>query len=565
MAAVSDDAHGTIMNLTIRVAPGNGSVYIGIPPYSGADLQRSVVQAVHYGNVKNCDVYVEFGPYPGTGYVDGPSAGAAMASMSYILVNDLPVVHRPVITGAVSSSGSVLPVGGIYEKALVSAVSGADAFVSPKTNLYDYIMLKKVEEFYGLEIVVVGSVEEAVDYITGRKIPQGPSYPDFESTAKNISPYDGPALGGFESVAADIIDFENYTVSQLRQDTAEEWLVDYFEDSVDENSRLLSLGYAYTAANNAFLGYIDLSTIVFVYSGEPGYQEKFEEVSGCIAEIQRPEMNEENFEWVIGSDLRKAWAEEKMASSEIREEHLIEEEYAYYHEIMYADAWCRASKGLVDVGMARDGKKIDESAWKEIAEDYLNAANLTKHSPETEKRFAIASSLYEEGKYGAAIFDSIYVASMDLADMDLADMDEEDVGVAVDEMRLYKPKFLWANIYRSQAVYLIEQDSPEYETAYSLLLFSAFLDEAVGLMESGMIQAPAEQVQVTDWNQLLLISASFILFFFVLVYILPRIFRRSYEGKDSKAHRTNRRKGESGSKGRLRKAKGKPGKSRTAS
>jgi len=556
VAAVSDGGQGTIMDLTLRAAPGNGSVFISIPPYSGTDLQRSISQAVDYADVGECDIFVEFTDYSGTSYVDGPSAGAAMASISYILANGLPIVNKPVITGAVSNSGSVLPVGGIYEKALVSAASGVESFLVPKTNLYDYIMLKKVEELHDLNIVVVASIEETVDYITGKEVPSGPEYPDFESPAENITAYYGRSLDEFAIVAEDIIEFENYTVNELGDDGAEEWLVNYFRDSIDENNRLLGLGYAYTAANNAFLGYIDLSTIVFVYTGEPSYQEKAYKISSCVSEIERPMMTSDNFEWVIGSDLRKAWAEEKLNSSEIRDEHLIEEEYTYYHEIMYADAWCRASGALSEVAFThKGGHVLNESSLKQLAEDYLDTANITKHNPETQRRFNIALSLYEEGKYSASIFDAVYVASMDLGELELSDMEEEEIEDAVHEMLLMEPESLWANIYRSQAVYLIEKDTPEYETAYSLLLFSAYLDEAVSLMQTEMQPVSEEPAEASDWTELLMISASFILFFFVLVYILPKIFRRLYEGKDNKAGRTNGRKRKSSSKSRVYKAK----------
>lgn len=565
VAAVSDGGYGTVMNMTIRVAPGNGSVFVGIPPYSGTDLQRSIVHAVDYADVGTCDVFVDFNRYPGTSYVDGPSAGAAIASFSYILANDLPVVHKPIITGAVSNSGSVLPVGGIYEKALISTTVGVETFLVPKTNLYDYIMLKKVEERYGLKILVVNSVEETVDYITGSKIPDAPDYPDFESPAQNISPYYSARLDEFVPVAADIIDFENYTIKQLREDDAEDWLLDYFEASIDENNRLLSLGYVYTAANNAFIGYIDLSTIVFVYSGEPTHQEKYQEISECLSEIERPAVTSDNFEWVIGSDLRKAWADEKLNSTEISDEHLIEEEYSYFHEIMYADAWCRASKGLAEVGMDFGGKAVNEAGWKEIAENYINTANITKHNPDTQRRFDIAQSLFEEGKYGAAIFDSVYVASMDLSELELSEMeDDDDVETAVNEMLLVETSSLWSNIYKSQAVYLIEKEQPEYGTAYSLLLFSIYLDEAVGIMESNMVEEVEEQPAM-NWTDLLLISASFILFFFVLVYILPRILRRSYEKQDNKADRAYSRTRKSSSKGRLPKTQRRPGKGRRIS
>lgn len=570
VAAVSENGYGKIMNITINAVPGNGRIFLEVPPYSAADLQQSVVKAVRYANDAGCDVYVTFGDSHEEGYIEGPSASAAIASMTYILGHNLSVVNTPVITGALGSSGVVLPVGGIYEKATASAVNGVPAFVSPGVSVYDYIMLNKLKERYGTNIVVVGSIDEIVAYISENKTPSAPDYPVFKPDAENISRYEEITVQTeFAPIASKMVERENYTLQQLKKVDGEEWIINYFNSSVNENARILAHGYPYTAANNAFLAYVDLSTILFVYRGEQAYTEKKDEIEECLKSIERPALNSENFEWVIGSDLRKAWAENKINSAAIEKTHLVEEEYVYYHEIMYADGWCAAAKDFSNVGAGRDGKVMNETVWKELAANYMARANKTSHSAETEERFNTAKRLFAEGRYGGAIFDSVYVIAMDTANEELSKMDEEEIKLSIDRMLAQHFSSLWANVYRSQAVYLLRKDEPNYNTAYSLLLYSSYLENAVNAMkeketEQAIGSAPIGPEQTAEfWSNpgSFLFFVTFILLFLILVYILPRMMnrfvRRSDERKDSTVDRNNGRARKHRYKGRVSKGEGK--------
>lgn len=68
---------------------------------------------------------------------DGPSAGVAMLTALASLLTGKPVRSKTAMTGEITLRGSVLPVGGIKEKALAASRSGIRHVILPKENRYD--------------------------------------------------------------------------------------------------------------------------------------------------------------------------------------------------------------------------------------------------------------------------------------------------------------------------------------------------------------------------------------------------------------------------------------------
>jgi ATP-dependent Lon protease len=68
---------------------------------------------------------------------DGPSAGVTMATAIVSAARQLPVRPDVAMTGEITLSGLVLPVGGIREKAMAARRHGIKTFVLPKGNVQD--------------------------------------------------------------------------------------------------------------------------------------------------------------------------------------------------------------------------------------------------------------------------------------------------------------------------------------------------------------------------------------------------------------------------------------------
>jgi len=65
---------------------------------------------------------------------DGPSAGVTMATVLVSLLTDTPVLPLTAMTGEITLSGNVLPVGGIKEKFLAARRAGVENIILPTEN-----------------------------------------------------------------------------------------------------------------------------------------------------------------------------------------------------------------------------------------------------------------------------------------------------------------------------------------------------------------------------------------------------------------------------------------------
>lgn len=549
--AIMNTNTGGVTNVTMFSFPSESKqVLVALPPYTGLDVQRSLVDAIEYGGSENCSFVVYFDR--SSQYVDGPSAGAAFAVMAYLLSNNLSAVNHPIITGAIGPEGKVLPVGGIYEKALASANAGADYFIFPESDVYDYAMAKKIEERKGTKMIQVKNISEIIDFVLYNKTPEI-QHPVYSATA-NITKYSDKKIDGFSQIAERMIDRARESKDELGKSTkAEEWIINYFDALVKDCENIQSKGYYYTAANKAFLAYIDTRSLIFAYTGKPSFEEEKTRVESCLSSLKRPKMTKSNMEWVIGFDLRKAWAEDNLRKMNFSSNILAEEKISYYRDLVYAEGWCLAAADLQKKAEEdKNGESVDEGLLEQIASKYLLAANSTNHSAETQRRFEIAKRLYDEKKYAAAIFDFVFVQSMDSANQNYSAIERDSVPKILEKMKTQQTDYLWPSIYRSQAMFMLSPGVEDYETAFSLFLFSHSLNDALKEMNAAFevplkTEDGAQAIEIFSYrlakDEMLVVAVGiFLLLAILLLYVLLKIKRRSYEREDAPSDRIARRK-----------------------
>jgi ATP-dependent Lon protease len=92
---------------------------------------------------------------------DGPSAGVTMATAIVSALRNQPVREDVAMTGEITLSGLVLPVGGIREKALAARRHGIKEFILPARNEPDLAELPP-EVRNGMRFIPVHTLEEAL-------------------------------------------------------------------------------------------------------------------------------------------------------------------------------------------------------------------------------------------------------------------------------------------------------------------------------------------------------------------------------------------------------------------
>jgi ATP-dependent Lon protease len=93
---------------------------------------------------------------------DGPSAGVAMTVALSSLISGRPVRNDVAMTGEVTLTGQVLPIGGLKEKSLAAQRAGIKRVIVPERNQGDVAEIPE-RELGDLEFVFVDEVSKALD------------------------------------------------------------------------------------------------------------------------------------------------------------------------------------------------------------------------------------------------------------------------------------------------------------------------------------------------------------------------------------------------------------------
>jgi ATP-dependent Lon protease len=106
---------------------------------------------------KGVHVHVPAGAIP----KDGPSAGVAMLTALTSLLSGRPVRNDVAMTGEITLSGQVLPVGGLKEKSLAAQRAGIKRVIVPDRNEGEILEIPEAERG-DLEFVYVSEAAPAL-------------------------------------------------------------------------------------------------------------------------------------------------------------------------------------------------------------------------------------------------------------------------------------------------------------------------------------------------------------------------------------------------------------------
>jgi len=535
-AVVGDGSN--LVNISVRLIPGQADVFLSAYPQTGISTQESVDDAALYAfskaKVDDCDAIILIDTSGSAGYVDGPSGGAAISVLTYSALMGAPIRSDAVMTGSVDILGNVGAVGGVYEKAMAAVANKADYFIVPEADFLDLILLREVEKKYDIEIFEINDVDEAIGFMLYNKSLSPLGFDQPEEDYPDLVAYDTGGMPGFIEVGRKMIALNNRTIEDMPvNDNDSITIKDHFRSQVLYQETLLDKGYLFTAANEAFLDYIEGSTISAVLNDKLDLSGKRRDAGKCLSELPSVDKTDQNYEWVVGSDLRRAWAAGRIASTNISDAVLVEEKVLAYNELMYADGWCFVSGALADAAN-ESGTRIDEGSWKNLSKEMIDEAgrmNITSQSDR--EKLESAEYSYSQGKYGAALFDATYAITMENADLDLIGMNESALESEVESLLREKRTSLWGNVYQSQGAFLANTSSSA--SAYRILLYAKALDETTERMESNVV-AKGGVIDISSPETEILLFSIFLIITMLLFYVAIRLGRRS-NGKRNNAAR----------------------------
>ena len=113
--------------------------------------------AVDFFNNNQIHLHVPAGATP----KDGPSAGVTMATALYSLAKKRPMIESTAMTGELTLSGLVMPIGGVKEKIIAAKRAKVKQVLLPKDNKEDFELLPDhIKE--GIEAQFVGTCKEVL-------------------------------------------------------------------------------------------------------------------------------------------------------------------------------------------------------------------------------------------------------------------------------------------------------------------------------------------------------------------------------------------------------------------
>lgn len=219
---IGNQYKGSDADLYLELREGTGRVFLETYPLTKMDTQVSTrfakeIACKHFK--LNCDQYdFIYTIKAKSNIIGGPSAGAAIASLTTIAVLDLKYDENIAITGTINSGGIIGPVGGVKEKVMAAAEAKLKKVLIPvgtlpsekenktnpdnKNSSFPLISQNQtaIAEFNlsqiqksGLEVIEIMGMDEAVFQLTGQdlnhkdvKIAENPEYSGIMKSLQEI-------------------------------------------------------------------------------------------------------------------------------------------------------------------------------------------------------------------------------------------------------------------------------------------------------------------------------------------------------------------------------------------
>lgn len=480
--AVTEDQRGIVADLGLYTIPGSGDVaFVTSSSLVGKDTQTTgniaVRIAENRSGVSARNNNFIFDIKANASEVDGPSAGAAMALLSYAILSERRLNQKVAITGSINSDGSVGSVGGVGPKAIAASRVGIELFMIPRgtanqpirgddgrTNFVN--LLSYGPDELGMKIIEVSNIDEVIelaysnleeididpDSASEAFVPKAVKYPSSLNSMKEISE-------NYITRAREVI---NEAKKELETTELDDSLRNSFypqlgisERNIEMSEIYLDQNYLYSAANYSFNARVLAGAIRDVASNPSLLTKESRVLDLKINSLQRNiddlksrmdfiPMN--NYEWIIGAQQRIAYAENALNNIKNTRIELMElddsiDESGIMFNIIYdyssASAWFEVAGDFFNEARKDPVKKVpnyDNEFIENVREKINDLEILITDSNLGEsqlsdplRRFNSARISFNNEFYFASIYDVYFATSFINSELKKSDLNVDDM------------------------------------------------------------------------------------------------------------------------------------------
>jgi len=370
--------------LPIRVTlltPGDGRAYVAGVPEAGEGFGPSAQIALYVAARYSAQPYTKYSALlrvlGNDAQVGGPSASGYITVALFALMNNLTLRSDVAMTGIILPDGLIGPVGGVPQKVSAAAEEGIKTVLVP--------IGEAPRGIAGVKVVEIGTLEEAVYYLTGYRIETPPPGAVDDTAFREIS----------QSLFNAVYSYYNKTVGRGYVDAA---LVE----------RLKAEGKYYTAASLIYQG------IVKYYQEQVAgsrrvyrtlYDQALQMAKEAEAELAHIPVTVNNVDLVVASYTRiyEVYLQANRTSPDVG---------AMYARAVTLGPWINEARKMAY------GPGLNESALAEVARMYLDYAKAMYAYIETTYGLTlgdyatavqVAEDLYSRGLYLASMANSIEI------------------------------------------------------------------------------------------------------------------------------------------------------------
>lgn len=512
--AVAPDGTALEATLTLKTSPGTGVVWSSVSgPLVGTATQSTEKIAVKVAKNYSPDVDTFdyfFAIDSEASVVDGPSAGSAMALLVVSSLQDKKIPLNVGLTGTITNTGEVGPVGGVFEKAKEAAKKGIKLFLIPEGESKQVVKLPEgvtnvnLPEYalkeWGMKVVETRTLDDVLHYaftdiasidINQTQTIEEPAYiPEKIENAPSLLPMK-ELNTKFIAQTREIMKQAQGALNQTLLD--DEGLIEVLSRTLDDSEKtvneaelLVQNGYQYSAGNYTFLSKVNAYFVHDVAENpelidleSDALLEKVNELENLVDAHQKT-LDEtvpiEGVEWYIAAQQRLTWAQLEIAKLKDSPTIVVVTEDAVHAQAVervqnyeFAKSWYESSVEFYGIAVSESSKGLKtQSPFVDYYADFVkNATNgldiISQAEGEDARRRLDAAALDQVSlRHLSAAMNSASALALINAvliendsNSDIRTKLETTISELDEKMKMQPDRFAWARLYLDHAKYYL--------------------------------------------------------------------------------------------------------------